>query len=503
MSIALVLSVLFGYFGLLVMISWITSRGADNDSYFLGNKRSPWIAVAFGMIGDSLSGVTFISVPGNVHYSGFQYMQLVIGYFFGYLFITQVLLPLYYRMNLTSIYSYLRERIGPNAERTGSIFFLLSRLLGAGGRLYLAAMVFHTFVIQPALGPDSNPAFSFILSVTVIIGLILAYTYKGGIKTLVWTDVLQSSVLLLGVILSIVAIQKGLKIGFGEMVSKVAEHPYSAMFNWDILAKGNFFKMFIGGALTAIAMTGLDQNMMQKNLSCKSLPDAQKNIRWFSVVLIVVNLFFLALGVLLYIYYAQNHVDLPLKPDGKVFSDKVFPNLALNYLGDFAGLVFVMGLAAATFSSADSVLTTLTTSFYIDILRADKNEAYDENQRTKLRQLIHIAFAILLLLVIVVFYLKNDNAIIDTILMIAGYTYGPLLGLFAFGLYTKRKTRDNLTPIISLVAPVICYILSMNSKAWFGGYEFGYELLGVNGLLVFLLLLAFSKKDTATALKMD
>lgn len=503
MSIALVLSVLFGYFGLLVLISWITSRGADNDSYFLGNKRSPWIAVAFGMIGDSLSGVTFISVPGNVHNTGFQYMQLVIGYFFGYLFITQVLLPLYYRMNLTSIYSYLRERIGPSAERTGSVFFLLSRLLGAGGRLYLAALVFHTFVIQPALGADSDHAFSFILSVCIIIGLILAYTYKGGIKTLVWTDVLQSSVLLLGVVLSIFAIQKGLHFGFGEMVEKVAAHPYSSMFNWDILAKGNFFKMFIGGALTAIAMTGLDQNMMQKNLSCKSLPEAQKNIRWFSVVLIFVNLFFLALGVLLYIYYTNNHITIPAKPDGTVITDQVFPNLALNYLGDFAGLVFIMGLAAATFSSADSVLTTLTTSFYIDILRADKNETYDEKKRTVLRQRIHIAFAVLLLLVIILFYLKNDRAIIDTILTIAGYTYGPLLGLFAFGLYTKRRTRDVLTPYISILAPVLCYILSANSKAWLGGYEFGYELLGLNGLLVFLMLLAFSKKEADPQFKKD
>ncbi|MBX7094988.1 MAG: sodium:solute symporter [Flavobacteriales bacterium] len=472
-----VIAVLLFYFLLLVGISWITSRGADDNAYFLGSKKSPWIAVAFGMLGDSLSGVTFISVPGAVEKGDFSYLQLVFGYFAGYFVISEILLPLYYKMNLTSIYSYLGVRIGPKAEKTGSVFFLISRLLGAGGRLYLAAGVIHYFVLK-----QLNIPFS--ISVSIIIILILVYTLKGGIRTLVWTDVLQSGILLLAVILSIYAIQKNMEIGFGEMVSRIANDSNSTTFFWDWTQKSFFFKMFIGGMLTSIAMTGLDQNMMQKNLSLKTLGEAQKNIRSFSFVMMIVNLFFLSLGVLIYQYYAQSHIPLPLNATGDVIPDKVFPELALNHLGSFAGIVFILGLTAATFSSADSVLTTLTTSFYIDILKMDQ-QSRSEQEKRKWRNGIHIGFAIALLLVILIFEAMNNDAIINTILTVAAYTYGPLLGLFFFGILSKRKANDSLVPYFSLAAPVICYILSMYSKSFFDGYEFGYELLGLNGLLVY------------------
>jgi SSS family transporter len=478
MSPYVVISVLVGYFCLLLLISWITSRNAGQSEYFIGNKKSPWYAVAFGMIGDSLSGVTFISVPGTVGTAQFSYMQLVFGYFFGYIVITQVLLPVYYRLNLTSIYTYLRQRFGDWSEKTGSFYFLLSRTLGAAGRLFLAVSVIQLFVFTPLGVP-------FEVSVAIIIALMLVYTYKGGIKTLVWTDVLQSSVLLLGVILSIVAICNNMNLDFAGMVNTVKESDYNQIFFWDWKEKSFFPKQFLGGMFIAIAMTGLDQNMMQKNLSCPNLKDAQKNIRWFSVVLIFVNMFFLALGALIYSYIQQNGIAIPLKESGALNTDHLFPMLALNHLGMFASVVFILGLVAATFSSADSVLTTLTTSFYIDVLHAEENPKYNEKKRTRLRHIIHIAFAVTLLLVILIFEWLNKDAIIDTVLTVAGYTYGPLLGLFAFGLMTKRVANDRVVPIICLITPLVCFILSTYSKQWMGGYSFGHELLLLNGMLTF------------------
>lgn len=489
MSPYVIISVLVGYFCLLLLISWFTSRNAGESEYFIGNKKSPWYAVAFGMIGDSLSGVTFISVPGTVGTAQFSYMQLVFGYFFGYIVITQVLLPVYYKLNLTSIYTYLRQRFGSYSEKTGSFYFLLSRTLGAAGRLFLAVTVIQLFVFTPLGVP-------FEISVAIVIILMLVYTYKGGIKTLVWTDVLQSSVLLLGVILSIAAISSNMGLGWSGMVKTVAESDYNQIFFWDWKEKSFFPKQFIGGMFIAIAMTGLDQNMMQKNLSCPNLKDAQKNIRWFSVVLIFVNIFFLALGALIYAYIQNNGIDIPLTASGKPNTDHLFPMLALNHLGMFAAIVFILGLVAATFSSADSVLTTLTTSFYIDVLHAEENPKYNEKKRTQLRHIIHIAFAVLLLLVILIFKWLNQDAIINTVLTVAGYTYGPLLGLFAFGLLTKRIAQDKAVPIICLITPVVCFILSTYSKEWFGGYNFGHELLLLNGLLTFAGLWLFSKSAT-------
>lgn len=470
MSPTLIISCIAGYFGFLLLIAWYTSRGANNQSYFLANKAAPWYAVAFGMISDSLSGVTFISVPGSVGTAHFSYMQVILGYFVGYFVIAQVLLPLYYNRNLISIYSYLLERFGKYSQKTGSFFFLLSRMLGAAARLYLTASVIQLFVFD-AIGVP------FWLSVSIIIALILLYTYKGGIKTLVWTDTFQSAFLLLGVVLSIAAISHEMGFGIKDMFSAVADSGMTETFFWDWQAKSFFPKQFIGGIFIAIAMTGLDQNMMQKNLSCHSLGDAQKNLRWFSLVMVIVNVFFLSLGVLLYTYATAKGVTVAR-------TDFLFPTLALDHLGAFAGIVFIVGLTAATFSSADSVLTTLTTSFMIDFLHKGEGTENEKQVRT-IRHLTHIGFAVILLGVILIFRAMNKQAIIDTVLMLAGYTYGPLLGLFFFGIFSRRRIQDKLVPVICILSPLVCYILDTNSKELFNGYLFGNELLLVNGLITF------------------
>ena len=492
MSPLLIVSCIGLYFGGLLLIAYLTSKNSTAESYFSGNHASPWYAVAFGMIGDSLSGVTYISVPGKVGGANFSYLQLVLGYFVGYFIISKVLLPIYYKMNLVSIYTYLETRFGKYTQKTGAFFFILSRILGASGRLYLAAGVIQFFVFDRI---DSVHV-PFWLSVSVILALMLLYTYKGGIKTLVWTDTFQSLFLVLGVIISIAVIIHKMDIGFGNAVSNIVSSDYSKTFFWD-WHKSNFFvKEFIGGIFIAVAMTGLDQNMMQKNLSCKSLGDAQKNIFWFSIVMVIVNIFFLALGVLLYQYYAHAAIDLPMNLEtGKVITDKVFPNLALNHLGMFAGLIFIIGLTAATFSSADSVLTTLTTSTYIDMLEYDRNTILTEKQKTKRRTFIHIGFAVILWLVIIVFDILNQRAIIDTILMLAGYTYGPLLGLFAIGLFTKHNLNDKLVPVVCVVAPIITYILANYVVKTMTTYEIGNELILINAGITILGLIFVRTSD--------
>jgi Na+/proline symporter len=465
------------YFLMLLSISWVTARNADQDSYFLGNKSSKWYLVAFGMIGDSLSGVTFISVPGIIAADKFNYLQLVLGYVLGYFFIGKVLLPLYYSKNLTSIYTYLHERFGYWSEKTGSFYFLISRLLGAGARLYLAINVLQIFVFNQFNIP-------FYFSALIVIVLILFYTVRGGIKTLVWTDVFQSSFLLMAVVFTMITIANQLDLGVGGLLTTLIDSDYTKVFHWDLFPKSFFPKQFIGGALIAITMTGLDQNMMQKNLSCKTLPEAQKNIYSFSFIQLAVNLFFLSLGVLLYEFAVAKGISLPAK------SDEIFPFLALHHLGWFAAIVFIVGLTAATFNSADSVLTTLTTSFYFDFL--DKKDQGESN-----RKLIHIAFAILLLLVIMIFKWLNNSAVISTVLFIAGITYGPLLGLFMFGILTSRKVKDNFVPFICIIAPAISYVLSELSKINKDGYQIGNELLLINGLLTFLGIWLISYKDTS------
>lgn len=494
MSPVLIIFCITAYFLFLLTIAWYTSRGAGSSAYFLGNKASPWYAVAFGMIGDSLSGVTFISVPGAVGASQFSYLQLVLGYLAGYYVIAKILLPIYYKYNLTSIYAYLGGRFGHNSQKTGSFFFLLSRTLGAAGRLYLAASVIQLFVFD-------HYGIPFWLSVTIIISLMLLYTYRGGIKTLVWTDTFQSSFLLLGVILSIAAITSELGLDIPGIFRTVRDSDYSTVFFWDWHEKSFFWKQFLGGAFIAIVMTGLDQNMMQKNLSCRTLGDAQKNVYWFSIIMAIVNVFFLSLGALLYAYADTKGIAVPVNAAGKAMTDNLFPMLALDHLGAFAGLVFIIGLTAATFSSADSVLTTLTTSFYIDFLGLKNDQTGDSKRNTAIRHSIHIGFALILLLVILLFKVLNNQAIIDTILKVAGYTYGPLLGMFAFGLFTKQQVRDHFVPVVCVLAPVLSYVFEINAPGWLGGYKVGNELLIINGSITFIgLLLIRDTKKTGSGI---
>jgi len=485
----LIIGFILVYFGVLFAIAHFTGKGADNESFFIGNRKSHWYLVAIGLIGDSLSGVTFISVPGTVVNARFSYMQVVFGYFFGYIIITHLLLPLYYRLRLTSIYSYLLQRFGPRSQKTGSFFFLLSRLLGAAGRLYLAVSTIQLFVFDQFNIP-------FAIAVCIMILLMLVYTFRGGIKTLVWTDTFQSLLLLTGLVFSIAAILHHTGMGLGDMVARVAESDYSRIFFWDWKEKNFFWKQFIGGAFIAVAMTGLDQNMMQKNLSCPSLRDAQKNIYSFSFVMVFVNLLFLSLGAMLYIFATSRNIPLPSE-EGKVVTDAVFPFLALNHLGMLAGLAFIVGLTAATFSSADSVLTTLTTAFCIDFLRFEQRTDLTEKRKTMTRMGVHICFSLLLMIVIILFRLLNSRAVIDTILVIANYTYGPLLGLFAFGLFSRRSIRDAWVPVVCLLSPVICYVLDLYSVWLMSGYKFGYELLAVNGLITFFGLWLLVKRGAA------
>ncbi len=468
------------YFGALFLIAWITGKNATNEGYFIGNRQSPWYAVAFGLIGDSLSGVTFVSVPGKVANDQFSYMQMVLGYVPGYLIIALVLMPLFYRLKLTSIYSFLGTRLGTVSQKTGSFFFIISRLIGAAFRLYISAIVLQLFIFD-------NWGIPFYLTVTIVILLILLYTFKGGIKTLVWTDTLQSGMLLIGVILSIIAISSHLNLSFSTLTSTIVKSDYSKIFFWDWHKENYFFKQFISGALIAVVMTGLDQNMMQKNLSMKSLPEAQKNLYWFSGVLVLVNLFFVSLGALLYTYATQMNIELPIK------TDYLFPMLALNHLGTFAAIAFILGITAATFSSADSVLTTLTTSFCIDYLGFDENKEEEKKQK-RIRHLVHILFAVLLLFTIVVFKEVNNDSVINAVFRVAGYTYGPLLGLFAFSLFTKWNVRDRLVPIICIISPILSYGFYLNSENWFSGYKFGFELLLLNGIITFIGLMLIRRK---------
>jgi Na+/proline symporter len=491
MSATLILVCIAVYFSALLGIAWFTGRKANAATYFIGNKASPWYAVAFGMLGDSLSGVTYISVPGDVVNSKFSYLQLVLGYFVGYFIISHILLPIYYKMNLLSIYTYLETRFGRFTQKTGAFFFILSRTLGAAARLYLAAGVIQFFVFDQIEGVK----IPFALSVSVIIALMLLYTYKGGIKTLVWTDTFQSLFLVLGVVLSIAAIVSSSSWSLGSAVSRIYDSSYSQVFFWDWHKSTFFGKQFLGGVFIAVAMTGLDQNMMQKNLSCRSLGEAQKNIFWFSVVMVIVNLFFLSLGALLYLYQRDAGIAIPVNDAGKIISDRVFPNLALNHLGVFAGLVFIIGLTAATFSSADSVLTTLTTSMYVDMFELDKKSDLDENKKSKYRHMIHISFAVLLWICILIFNEVNSSAVIKTILIIAGYTYGPLLGLFSFGIFCKRKVHDKIIPFICLIAPATTYFVSAYLPTL--GYEVGNELILINGGITFAGLLLASRKQPA------
>ncbi|WP_417882255.1 sodium:solute symporter [Xanthomarina gelatinilytica] len=479
MNATQIILLILSYFGVLILISYFTGKTSGNDAFFKGNKQSPWFVVAFGMIGASLSGVTFISVPGWIEASQFSYMQVVLGYIVGYLVIGTVLLPLYYKLNLTSIYTYLEERFGNYSYKTGASFFLISRVVGASFRLFLVANV-----LQVILFDDIGIAFWQTVIITVL--LIWLYTFKSGIKTIVWTDTLQTLFMLIAVGVTIYFVSGELGLDSGNILGFILDSDLSKTFFFDDFKSSNYFwKQFISGAFIAIVMTGLDQDMMQKNLTCKTLKDAQKNMFWFTIVLTVVNFIFLCLGLLLTVYAAQIGID--------AHKDDLFPILAKNHLGIGVFVFFLIGLIAAAYSSADSALTALTTSFSIDILDIEKKLG-PEAQITKRKQ-IHVLFSIVLILVIVSFkYLIKDESVIAKLFVFAGYTYGPLLGLYAFGLFTKWHVKDKLVPVIAILSPVLSYIISVNSSKWFG-FEFGFFILILNGLLTFLGLILIRRKQ--------
>ena len=467
MSPILILTIIALYFVGLIVISYLTGKNDSNETFFLGNKQSPWYIVSFGMIGATLSGVTFISVPGWVADSQFSYMQMILGMTAGYLVIANVLMPIYYRINLTSIYAYLGDRFGEVTHKTGAFFFLLSRTIGASFRLYLVANV-----MQIAIFDAWNVPFWLTVSLTIV--LIWIYTFRSGIKTIIWTDTLQTLFMLSAVGVSIWLISDKMGLGLMDLTQTISQSEYSQMFFWE--GKQNFIKQFLSGAFLAIVMTGLDQDMMQKNLSCRSLSEAKKNMYSFSVALIVVNFFFLALGALLYLYAQQIGLDIPK-------GDDLFPLVALQGdLGLGVGVFFILGLIAAAYSSADSALTSLTTSFCVDFLDIEKKE----NSR-KTRKYVHIAFSLLLVVAILIFKAINDDSVISALFKVAGYTYGPLLGLFAFGIFTKWSVRDKAVPIVAFLSPVSAYILQLY-------IPFGFELLMINGGITFLGLCVLIKK---------
>lgn len=483
MSPLLAIGIIAAYFLLLIAISFLTGKDDSNDAFFRGKQASPWYVVAFGMIGASLSGVTFISVPGWVATSQFSYMQMVLGYLAGYMVIATVLMPLYYRLNLTSIYGYLEQRFGFWSYKTGAFYFLLSRVIGASFRLYLVALALHIAVFEPLALP-------FWLAVMVAVLLIWVYTFRSGIKTIVWTDTLQTAAMLLAVVVTVVVVKDSLEWSWTEVINNVGQSDYARWFFWDDWNDNrHFVKQFLAGMFITISMTGLDQDMMQKNLSCKNLKEAQKNMLWFSVVLVGANLLFLTLGALLYLFkdtFALSSINA---------GDQLYPALALGgHLGSVAGILFIVGLVAAAYSSADSALTALTTSFCVDFLGMEKEKKSNDK---RVRKFVHIGFSLLLVVVILIFRWVNNDSVIAELFKVAGFTYGPLLGLYAFGLFTKRLVRDKWVPYVALAAPILCYLLQANSETWFNGYKIGFELLLINGLLTAVLLWLISDRNIA------
>ena len=473
MSSTLILTVIAIYFSLLFLISYYTGKNDSNSTFFLGDRNSPWYIVAYGMIGTTLSGITFISVPGWVDSSQFSYMQMVFGFFVGYFIISRILLPLYYKLELISIYTYLKNRFGNNTYKTGSAFFLLSRTIGASFRLYLIASVLQFAVFESLSIP-------FYVTVIITITLIWLYTYRGGIRTIIWTDTLQTTFMLGTVFMIAYTVTGKMNLDFASTVQLIRESDYSKIFFFEDWKNSKyFFKQFFSGVFMAIVMTGLDQDQMQKNLSCKNLKDAQKNMMVFSSILIFVDLLFLSLGALLYIYSNEFGILIPLD------ADMLFPNVALNSgLPSYVGILFIIGIIAAAYTSADSALTSLTTSFCVDILEFDKQ---DPEQQIKTRKYSHLLISFVLLGVILLFRAINDQSVIKSLFIVAGYTYGPLLGMFSFGLFTKWKIRDKWVPLVAIISPIICYIIKLY-------IPFGFELLIINGLLTFIGLYIIKRK---------
>ena len=498
MSSLLLFSFVLGYFTLLLGVAMYTARNATNESFFIGNRNSNWMLVAFGMIGTSLSGVTFVSVPGTVGnlsptgFNGFAYFQVIIGYVFGYFAIAYVLIPLYYKLNLTSIYHYLDQRFGKESYKTGALFFIISRTFGATARLFLVINVLQIFILDEMHVP-------FVFTAALILLMILLYTWKGGVKTIVYTDTLQTSFMLIGLVICLVYILSTLDLSLGQALGMMTEKGYTKIFETDINSKAFFLKNIVGGAVIAIAMTGLDQEMMQKNISVRTMKDSQKNIFTFTAIMVVVNMLFLVLGGLLYLYLSDKGATYEGKQflfEGKnVIGDDLFPTIALFHLPPAIGIIFIIALISALFPSADGALTALTSSFCIDILGIRRKEGLSEASQKRTRIVVHLSFAIIFLFCIMLFKWIDNKSIIGIILDLAGYTYGPLLGLFAFGILTKRKLGAGYgVTAVCLIAPAACYAMGKNAAVWFNGYQIGFEMLLINGLLTFLGLLLISKK---------
>jgi len=499
MSSGTILAIIIIYFGILILISnFVSKKDNSNDAFFKANKNSKWYLVAFGMIGTALSGVTFISVPGEVGNPDFQfkYFQFVIGNAIGFIIIATILLPLYYRMNLTSIYSYIEQRLGLVSYKTAATIFLISRTIGSAFRLYLVVIVLQRFVFDDFEIP-------FAVTVLISLALIFAYTYRGGLKTIIITDTLQTFFLVSSVFLTIIFICNSLDLSFFDAFETVKESQYSKVFFFEDYLKGNYFwKQILGGIFVTIAMVGLDQDLMQKNLSCATIGEAQKNMFTFTGIFVIINIFFLSVGALLYLYAEKNGISVPMV-DGVKRTDLLFPEIAFNHLTLFPAVVFLLGLTAATFATTDSALTALTTSFCVDFLGMDKEskklDAENKNKKmVRTRHFVHVGFSLLMFLVIIIFNSLNDKSVVTMIFKVASYTYGPLLGLYAFGLFMKTKTvHDKLVPIVCVISPLICYLLAKNSALLFGNYVIDNELIIINGLITFIGLLFISKPATS------
>lgn len=468
-------------------ISYIVGHRADNQGFFVGNRKSPWYVVAFAMIGSMISGVTFISVPGMVAASGFSYLQMVLGFVVGQILIAYVLVPLFYKMNLVSIYEYLENRFGMSSYRTGAWFFFISKMLGAAVRLFLVCVVLQLLVFGPMKLP-------FLLNVIFTVGLVWLYTFRGGVKSLIWTDTLKTVCLIVSVILCIYYIATDLHLDFGGLWQTINQSDMSRMFYFDdVNDKRYFFKQFLAGVFTMIAMNGLDQDMMQRNLSCKNFKDSQKNMITSGISQFFVISLFLMLGVLLYVYAEINGIQAPQK------SDELFPMIATQgYFPVIVGILFVVGLISSAYSAAGSALTALTTSFTVDILGV---KGKSEDQVVRLRKRVHVGMAVVMGIVIFVFNLLNNTSVIDAVYILASYTYGPILGLFAFGIFVKKQVKDKYIPLVAILSPILCFILDRNSQTWFGGYSFSYELLILNALFTFIGLLFLVRKQTSGSTK--
>ena len=482
MSPYILLTFVAGYFLLLLGVAWYTSRNSNNDSFFIGNKNSNWMLVAFGMIGTSLSGVTFVSVPGGVGKESFAYFQIVVGYLIGYFVVAYVLLPLYYKLNLTSIYNYLRGRLGVASYKTGASFFILSRTLGATARLYLVVKILQDAILSQLGVP-------FWVTTIIILVMILIYTYEGGVKTIVFTDTLQTMFMLTGLVVCTIYIMNAMDLNPLSAVDAMKEKGYSKIFFSDPMSKLFFVKQILAGIFITITMTGMDQEMMQKTISVKRLGDSQKNIITLSIIMVGVLLLFLFLGALLHLYATQQGVAAT--------GDKLFPEIALRHMPPVVSIIFIIALISALFPSADGAITALTSSVCIDIIGIQRRDDMDEAWKKKLRQRVHLAVAFVFLLFVLMFYQINNPSMIGVILKVAAYTYGPLLGLFAFGILTRRSVQDKLVPLVCIAAPIICFFIDKYQKELFGEFQIGSELLILNGLLTFAGLLMISKNNSA------